>query len=248
MSKVSNNVIIIAGDVAGGTAYSRSSLPYTGRRDTGSINIPFDTKTPIQFFRLFFTVGLITAIIHATNAYGRDKYGTHWLADVTLEDFETFLAITIYFGLVKIPVRRLAWSQKSKFYLPWVANLMSRSRFEQILTSLHIVETHTLTENQRKAKNKENPYWTWQPFLDHLSTMYQRFWRICEVMSIDEMCIFFTGRFIAWCYNPNKPYPYHFKAFCLNDAFSGYLFDFYMYAGASENRPNGTFFSILLWF
>jgi hypothetical protein len=220
-------------------SFTPSCPAYVGRKKCGSINIPEGTKTPLQFFCLFFTFGLLNSIAEATNIYGKSKYGDKWIADVSLQDLRIFMAVTIYFGLVKIPVRRLAWSKSSKFFLPWVANLISRDRFEQILTSLHIERTHDLSEAQRKEKNRANPYWTWQPFLDHLSEVFQKYWRIFEFMSIDEMCIFFTGRFFARCYNPNKPFPYHFKAFCLNCAFTGYLLDFYMYAGASENRPNG---------
>ena len=49
------------------------------------------------------------------------------------------------------------------------------------------------------------------------------------------MSIYFKGRHRCRCYNPNKPEKWHFKAFCLNDG--GYLWNFYMYQVATEQRP-----------
>ena len=56
-------------------------------------------------------------------------------------------------------------------------------------------------------------------------------------MDIDEQCIPFKGRHKCKCYNPKKPETFHFKAFGLNDAITGYLSNFYLYGGKAENRP-----------
>jgi hypothetical protein len=34
-----------------------------------------------------------------------------------------------------------------------------------------------------------------------------------------------------------KPFKWHFKAFCLNDATSSYLLNFHLYQGKDEKRP-----------
>lgn len=47
------------------------------------------------------------------------------------------------------------------------------------------------------------------------------------------------GRHKARCFNPKKPFKFHFKKFMLTDAETGYNFNCYWYGGASETRPEG---------
>lgn len=45
------------------------------------------------------------------------------------------------------------------------------------------------------------------------------------------------GRHKAKCYNPKKPFKFHFKMFCLNDSLTGYQWKFFLYRGKDEQRP-----------
>jgi hypothetical protein len=75
--------------------------------------------------------------------------------------------------------------------------------------------------------------------MDNSWTCFQHYYECGHCLSVDEMCIFFKGRHCCRCYNPQKPHKWHLKAFCLNDADTGYLSNFFMYRGKDEQRPAG---------
>jgi hypothetical protein len=108
---------------------------------------------------------------------------------------------------------------------------MSHRRFEQILRNLHTVDTAALSETELAVKKNENPFFQVEDFLNALAKRFQSLYDLGQLIDIDEMCITFKGRHIARCYNGSKPNKFHFKAFCLNDARTGYLCIFFMYKG-----------------
>ena len=84
-----------------------------------------------------------------------------------------------------------------------------------------------------------NPFWKVETFTNRLAQNFRAHYCPGRFIDIDEMSINFKGRHKCRVYNPNKPEKFHFKAFCLNDSETGYLWDFYLYRGASEIRPPG---------
>ena len=84
-----------------------------------------------------------------------------------------------------------------------------------------------------------NPFWKVETFTNRLAQNCRAHYCPGRYIDIDEMSINFKGRHKCRVYNPNKPEKFHFKAFCLNDSETGYLWDFYLYRGASEIRPPG---------
>jgi Transposase IS4 len=84
-----------------------------------------------------------------------------------------------------------------------------------------------------------NPFYLVRGFVEHLAQNAQKYWKLGQFLDIDEMSIYYKGRHKCRCYNPNKPEKWHFKAFCLNDGATGYLWNFYLYRGATEVRDPG---------
>ena len=98
----------------------------------------------------------------------------------------------------------------------------------------------SFTAEERRLKSKNDPFWrVTAGYCDKLAANFFDYYQPGQMMDIDEMAIYFKGRHKCRCYNPNKPEKWHFKAYCLNDAETGYLLHFKLYAGKSEVRPNG---------
>ena len=87
-----------------------------------------------------------------------------------------------------------------------------------------------------KDKKKADPFSTVKTFLTRLSDNFTRWYILEQTCCIDESCFPFKGRHKCRCYNPNKQFKWHFKAFCLNSSESGYLYSFFMYEGKDEER------------
>lgn len=199
--------------------------------------MPAHLNTPIDYFRLFFDKVIVESFISATNAYGRQNYGSTWGADISIDDFNKFVAITLHIGICPPPAVKHLWQTNGRFYNKYVSKLMGYNKYLRINVALHYVDVTRLTTEEKKEKNKEDPFWLVTPYIIRLNTLFRKYYQCGAKMDIDEMAIKFKGRHIARCYNPNKPNKYHLKAFCLNCASSGYLYAFAMYQGAAEIRP-----------
>jgi Transposase IS4 len=110
---------------------------------------------------------------------------------------------------------------------------MSARRFEMIMSHWHWLFIH---EYERKQMKEADPFYLVGGFVEHLAENSQKYWKLGQFLDIDEMSIFYKGRHKCRCYNPKKPEKWHFKAFCLNDGATGYLWNFCLYQGASEVR------------
>ena len=142
-------------------------------------------------------------------------------------------------GIAQLPSRDMYWRQECKYNSAFLSKIMSRNQFNRILDAFHYEKTHEVNEEDRKKKNKDDPYWSVSGFLVKLAANFRNFYQCGQFVDIDEMTVPFKGRMKAICYNPNKPFKWHLKFFCLNDAETGYLSNFIPYAGKDETRPEG---------
>ena len=125
---------------------------------------------------------------------------------------------------------------------PFVRELMTRDRWRSIRRCFSVQDTTKLSEETKKKRNKKNPYWREQPWLDNLQKNFGRYYKSDQVIVVDEMGIAYKGHFVALCYNPNKPHKYHLKVFVVADAKSKYCQGFKVFKGKeSENEVGGGF-------
>jgi hypothetical protein len=210
--------------------------PIPGRRDTGPRQVDGCAR-PIDFFKLLFTPLILSTFVDATNAYAKGVGRAEW-TDVTVVEFQTFLGLLLYFGVLQLPQRRMAWS-KSMFYVPYPSAVMSGKRFDQILNNWHWVDTSPFTAAQKNVNNREDPFWTVTTFLSQLSMNFESHYLCPQQFDIDEQTIPWKGRHRCRCYNPKKPDKWHFKVYSLNCAATCYQIKFVMYTGRDEARPAG---------
>ena len=127
-------------------------------------------------------------------------------------------------GLAQMPSVRAYWETET-FYAP-VANVMTRNRFEKLLTSLHFQDNNVPEDVKRDKAWKIRPW---------LSTLRER----ClmtppeECHAIDEIMVAFKGRSYLKVYMPAKPKKWGFKMWG-RAGVSGFLYDFDLHTGVAD--------------
>lgn len=139
----------------------------------------------------------------------RDRY--RWLKkDFTspCTDFSgpdvTSGAVSLKMGLTQMSGVRMYWETDSQ-YTP-ISDVMSRNRFQSLLTSLHSVNNLTVSETQKKDK-----LWKLRPWL---ASVREKCLLVVpeEHNSVDEMMVPFKGKFSGIKqYLRGKPHPWGFK-------------------------------------
>jgi hypothetical protein len=217
-----------------------SELPEFKRKKTGPTRLVSDKRPlrPIDIFELYWTPELQDKFIKNTNWYGR-RYISRWSHDLSRAEFKAFLAIILELGRIKFPNRASAFSNNGHGS-PFIIVLgISLTRFNHILKAWRYEDYSDKSAEEIRRLKAADPFWPVKEMAEQLASRFRSMYQCRRGMDIDEQSVPHKGRHRCKCYNPNKPYKWHFKIFSLNDSETGYMSNFYLYAGASEVRPNG---------
>ena len=132
-------------------------------------------------------------------------------------------------GLINLPGIPDYWKTTWESHIPFFSKVMSRNRFQIILSHLHISHTQPGCTEKRIDKI--------QMFLDRLLPKFSDYYDPSENISIDETMIGHRGRFAAIQYMPQKPTKWGIKLYTIADSLNGYVLDFLVYTG-SETTTN----------
>lgn len=198
----------------------------------------------LQFVRLLFTDAVVEKLVNATNKAAAEHPRCKELVRIqrawtplTAERLMLWFAIATFLGVVKVQNRKCAWSKRSIFHQKWVSGQMGQQEFENILTCLNSCDHWNLTEAEFQRRQRANVFWQMDELLQECNSSSQAYFRLGHRIDVDEAVIPWKGKHKARCYNSNKPYKFHFKKFMLNDAATGYNYNFYYYGGKDEVRP-----------
>ena len=168
----------------------------------------------------------------------RDSGSTsHYLKDwkpVSREEMTVFLALTILTGIVNKPQQRMYWSKRPVLYSSIFGQCMSRIRFEQIQTFLHLND-NTLQQD-RNAPNVDKLHKI-RPLITHMERKFASLYYPGKNLAVDESMMPWKGRLQFKQYIPSKPYRYGIKIYFLCDADNGYVSRLKIYTGKEGNRP-----------
>lgn len=114
-------------------------------------------------------------------------------------------------GNNRLPSWRHYWSGAQDLSVPFVSNCMTRLRFDQILSNLHLYDnTYIPTSNKDKLIKLK-------PMINHLNYIFNEVYSGTKELSVDESMIIFKGRSSIKQYNPMKPIKREYKLWCLSD-------------------------------
>ena len=125
-------------------------------------------------------------------------------------------------GLVKLPDVRYYWNTYLRY--PPVADVRSRTRFQQIQTCLPFVNNELVTYDQKKDR-----VWKLRPLIENLRTNMQSV-SGSEQQIVDEIMVAFKSRSILKQYMPAKPKKNGFKLWVRRSS-TDFLHDFDVYQG-----------------
>lgn len=179
---------------------------------------PNQLKTPLEYFKMFFSDDLIQLTTDNTNLYSVQETGKS--INISDDEVSDFIAIHILMGIVDMPSYLDYWS--NAFRYEDIAEIMSLKRYQQIRRYIHFV-------NNRNQN--DDPYFKVRPVLDIVR-------RNClqidseKKQSIDEMMVPYKGKKAGSRrqYIKSKPKKWGFKIF-VRAGISGFVYDFIVYGG-----------------
>lgn len=207
------------------------TFPFTGAHGLLK-DLPADI-TPSSAFFLLFDDEVLNFIVCETNRFAQQTVESKeakkharlnkW-TPTNAEEMKKFFGLTIWMGLVRLGSLPDYWATKGIYRLDLPRSIMSRNRFQLLLSMLHFNNNEEIQPGDRLAKI--------QRLIDILQRKYQEFLSPEEDIVIDETLVPWRGRLIFRQYIPNKTHPYGIKLFklCSTD---GYTWALQVYSGKS---------------
>ncbi|CAB4039725.1 Hypothetical predicted protein, partial [Paramuricea clavata] len=97
------------------------------------------TETPLLYFKRFVTQEMIELIVDYTNRYSVQKQGK--CVNTSAKEIEQVLGMYFKMGLVEMPSIRMYREKETRY--PPVTEVMSRNRFQLLLSLVHFVDNET---------------------------------------------------------------------------------------------------------
>ena len=164
-------------------------------------------------FNNLFTPLMIDHFVTATNAYAHFHGATKWV-DTDNVEMKAFIGVILYLGICKYPNRKMAWSPAEGSAK--LRGMMTKKRFELILSYWHYTDFTTLSKPQLEEVKKNDPFWGVSDFCRHAADRFEAAWNPGQDLDIDENTCGWKGRHRSRCYNPKKPQKWHFKFYAKN--------------------------------
>ena len=123
---------------------------------------------------MFVTNDTLEMIVTETMNYSMMKHGV--AIKLNKDDQEQFVSVYYNMGLVKMPDVRCYCDTYSIY--PPVADVMSRTRFQQIQTCLHFTKNELVTDDQKKIEygSLEHGYTILEQTFSQLVDLNSRVW------------------------------------------------------------------------
>lgn len=204
-------------------------FPFTGLQGL-QVDLPADIS-PFAAFSLIVDDEVIDLLVTETNRFAQQtlaskplkKYSrmNKWVPTDAVE-MKKFLGLTLWMGLVRLNNLPDYWASKGIYKLDIPRSIMSRNRFQLLLSMLHFNNNETIQKGERTGKI--------QPLVNLLQRKCQELFYPGEEIVVDETLVPWRGRLIFRQYIPNKAHRYGIKLFklCSSD---GYTWAFKIYSG-----------------
>ncbi|XP_020603908.1 piggyBac transposable element-derived protein 4-like [Orbicella faveolata] len=219
--------------------------PFTPSREPGvhleGPNLRNKMVKALDFFKLYFTDELVGDIVQHTNTYAYIQLGDEnsqhrsygesdgsW-RDTTPEEMLRFIALLIYFGLVRVVGDSTKyWSTATLYHGLWARSILSRKRFRALMALLHVVDPCN-----EPAGNKLHEV---QGFVDFMKGRCKLLYQPRQHVAIDERMVKSRHRSGIRQYIKDKPIKYGIKFWVLADSSTAYVVDFNIYSGKAAGR------------
>ena len=145
------------------------------------------------------------------------------------------MSVIVLMGVVQVPDHRDIWSRKKFLGQPDIAAIMPRNRFEKVTRCLHLVDNRECSD---RDSSDWDPLFKIRPMIDQLQNQCAHgvVYSAGEHLTLDEGRKAYKGKYGAYfrIYNPQKPIKHGFQWVALNEAGTGVLLGFEIYAGQNS--------------
>ncbi|GFO20793.1 PiggyBac transposable element-derived protein 4 [Plakobranchus ocellatus] len=167
---------------------------FTGELDA----TPDDVKAPYGYFRELVNDKMLSNIRDQTNIYALEKNNEEM--NVSVKEIEKFIGVYLRMGVMKAHCQRAYWAAKTLY--PPVADVFSRSRYEQLASTIYFTDNNKPDANSR--------VWKLQPWLEDLKLNLEKI-PTQENQSVNEIMVAFKGRSKLKQFMRNKPHRWGIK-------------------------------------
>lgn len=179
--------------------------------------------TPTEFF-IALVDDSVDNITFQSNLYATQK---HKVLHLKKEELYAFIGINFLMGFHKLPSWRHYWALDPAFSVQIVRDTMSRNRFDDILSNIHVNDNSTIPHDNRDKT------WKLKPMIEDLNKKFGTVYHGTRALSVDESVILFKGKSSMKQYNPLKPVKRGYKIWCIADQ-KGFVKKFLIYQGKNE--------------
>lgn len=180
----------------------------------------------LEVFEKVFDNEVLDLIVHQSNLYSSQKNNHAFF--VSRADIKLFIAILLFTGYHKLPRERLYWSLDDDTGVPFVANCMSRNRFQEIKRFVHLADNDNLDKDDKMAKLR--------PLMNLLNQKFLQWGVFHKELSIDEAMVRYFGHHSSKQFIKGKPTRFGYKDWLLTSS-TGYCYSFDTYCGAKKSSP-----------
>ena len=214
-------------------AYSFSNRPpFTGNSPGPTLTLR--DPSAYNYFALFFDDQLVQHIVDQTNLYARlhpYRRANYQWHDTSVDEMRSFLGIFLATGLVCLPNLEDYWEVNSIFSQPGIVKGMSRNRFQQLCGRLHFNDNSLAPAYGTPGYDK---LYKIRPVIDAICEKSKMWYNPGRDVSVDEAMVKFKGRSTLKQFQPLKPIKRGFKIWCRADSVTGYIDNFVVYTGKSD--------------
>ena len=139
----------------------------------------------VIFFLKFIDAEIREKISYETNLYMNQKHRR--VLPLTEKELYSFLGINILMSYHCLLALTCYWNNSQDLNVPLVSNAMSRNRFSQILSNLH------LNDNATIQRDNTDKLYKLRPFIQKLNENFVKLYNVNEHISIDDSMILFKG-------------------------------------------------------
>ncbi|KAJ8386987.1 hypothetical protein AAFF_G00161640 [Aldrovandia affinis] len=148
------------------TRLPRWSTPHSANSSAypiwqGLLSSSDDVKSPLQYFKEFFSEDILEVIVQQSNLYAM-QCDTNKPLNLNIRELEQFLGPVVYMSVFGLPSTRVYWNKACR--VSQVADTMTLNRWEAIKKSLHF------SNNEERQEENDDPLHKIRPLVTHLTS------------------------------------------------------------------------------
>ncbi|KAM8732760.1 piggyBac transposable element-derived protein 4-like [Acanthopagrus schlegelii] len=192
-----------------------------------------DGRSPLDFFKLFFSDDAVETLCRNTNKQAARSTAS-W-TDVGVAEFYSYIGLILYLSTVRLKNTAAFWRENSIFTIPFPSQVMSRDRYEALSRNVHMSDPDEDTINDTKTgTSQRDRLFRVKPLMETIQKACRPFYHPSRSLVVDERMVPCKGHSRRNGTIRNTPTKCCFKLFVLTDSSNGYTVDFSVYTGKNN--------------